>query len=446
MRLIDIKVYGGTNMSNQDNYLKKELYERFSKDRKIFEFLQESTLDGIWYWDLEQPEHEWMSAKFWTTLGYNPKHKQHKSSEWQTLIHKDDLKEAEQNLKRHIDDPEYKYDQIVRYKHKNGSTVYVRCRGYAIRDEQGKAIRMLGAHNNITPLMQSHVQMVNLKKEYETVFNGSQDALFLIDVHGHKEFTFVRNNYSHQIKTGIKDTMIQGQTPYTLLGESEGEVVAQRYQKCVDSKEVTQYEETLELPAGRRVWSTTLTPIIEDNEVKHIVGSAIDITNQKALEKELEYRANHDDLTKLANRAYLQKKLSVMTSNLNHFTFFFIDLNDFKYINDNYGHIIGDEVLKEVAKRILSVCDVHDFVARLGGDEFVILKTNFNASMDASSFKDYLNEQLKKPLKLREIVLNIDCAIGYAYYPLSGLTYDELIKEADQRMYKHKTKIKNNTV
>ena len=135
---------------NEPHYLKEELYNLVSNNEEIFDFLQKGSLDGLWYWDIENPENEWMNSRFWELLGYDPKEKKHLASEWQDLINPDDLKSALENFKKHCDDPNHPYDQIVRYCHKNGKTVWVRCRGIAIRDKEGKPVRMLGAHNDLT--------------------------------------------------------------------------------------------------------------------------------------------------------------------------------------------------------------------------------------------------------------------------------------------------------
>lgn len=132
------------------NYLQKELNTLVQKDTKIFDFLQLASLDGLWYWDLEKPENEWMNARFWETLGYDPECMPHKASAWQDIIFPEDLEIATQNAQKHFEDPNYPYDQVVRYSHKKGHTVWIRCRGIAIRDEAGKPVRMLGAHNDIT--------------------------------------------------------------------------------------------------------------------------------------------------------------------------------------------------------------------------------------------------------------------------------------------------------
>lgn len=123
--------------TNDDNYLKKELYELIKTDESIFEFLQKGSLDGLWYWDLKDPAHEWMSQQFWSTLGYEPSTKAHLAAEWQDIIFPEDLALAIDNFTKHCADENHPYDQIVRYKHANGSTVWVHCRGMAWHGNQG---------------------------------------------------------------------------------------------------------------------------------------------------------------------------------------------------------------------------------------------------------------------------------------------------------------------
>ncbi|MFP4376569.1 MAG: sensor histidine kinase [Spirochaetales bacterium] len=146
-------------------YLKHELYSLVQTNPAIFEFLEAGSLDGVWYWDVTDPSYEWMSPQFWMTFGYDPAEKRHLSSEWQDMIHPDDLQTALENFRRHLEDPNHPYDQIVRYRHRDGSTVWVRCRGLAIRDASGTPIRMLGAHNELTKQMESHQRQVALVKE-----------------------------------------------------------------------------------------------------------------------------------------------------------------------------------------------------------------------------------------------------------------------------------------
>ena len=145
-------------MSDTENhYLKSELETLLRKDDQIWTFLQQGSLDGVWYWDLERPDCEWMSPEFWRLFGIDPATKGHDPAEWQDMIFPDDLNEVLENFEKHCADPDHPYDQIVRYAHADGSTVWVRCRGIAIRNADGKPIRMLGAHNDYTALKNSEV-------------------------------------------------------------------------------------------------------------------------------------------------------------------------------------------------------------------------------------------------------------------------------------------------
>jgi diguanylate cyclase (GGDEF)-like protein/PAS domain S-box-containing protein len=153
------------------HYLKDELYELIKTDQSIFDFIQESCLDGLWYWDLEHPEEEWMNPKFWSVLGYDHREMPHKTSAWQDIIHPEDLKLATENFIQHCENPEHPYDQTVRYTHKNGSTVWIRCRGLVIRDEHGKPLRMLGAHQEVTEIKSNELL---LQKNIAQLRNAQQ--------------------------------------------------------------------------------------------------------------------------------------------------------------------------------------------------------------------------------------------------------------------------------
>lgn len=156
------------------HYLERELYERLQSDPAIFEFLQAGSLDGLWYWDLVDQEHEWLSPRFKEVFGYSVDEVPHTSDWWQANIFEEDLAKAAERFQQHIDDPSVPYDLIVRYRHKNGSTVWIRCRGIAIRDEDGTPTRMLGAHTDLTPLMISRQRLSSL-------FEGSADHVVTLD-------------------------------------------------------------------------------------------------------------------------------------------------------------------------------------------------------------------------------------------------------------------------
>ena len=127
---------------------------------------------------------------------------------------------------------------------------------------------------------------INLKKEYEMVFNNTQDALFIVKVTEDERFEFLKLNPTHEDLTGLKTENIKGKTPEEVLGKEAGREVANKYKKCLQKKETYSYEEVLEFPNGKSFWSTKLSPVMENGEVTHIVGSSRNITKRKKLQRE----------------------------------------------------------------------------------------------------------------------------------------------------------------
>lgn len=190
-------------MSNEQHYLEKELEELLRTDPEIWRFVRSGSLDGVWYWDLENPEHEYMSPELWRVFGFDPETKEHRVSEWQDLIFPEDLETAKANLERHIADPSHPYDQVVRYKCADGETAWVRCRGLAIRNEEGKAVRLLGAHNDITDLQREKLAASAYFDELEIIFDAVTSGIVALDAEGR----IVRiNNAARHMLGGVTDT------------------------------------------------------------------------------------------------------------------------------------------------------------------------------------------------------------------------------------------------
>lgn len=154
-----------------EHWLKRELYGLVRTDPRIFEFLQDGSLDGIWYWDIEGGREEWLSPRFKELFGYADHEMADTVDWWQANIHPDDLALALENFERHKADPDHPYDQIVRYRHRDGSTVWVRCRGLMIRDEAGQPIRMLGAHTDVTALKRAEQALARANAQKDRFFS-----------------------------------------------------------------------------------------------------------------------------------------------------------------------------------------------------------------------------------------------------------------------------------
>ena len=109
----------------QEQRLKEELYARLRSDSAIFEFLQQGSLDGVWYRDLELPGQVWMSARYWEAFGVDPEKNPQTLDEWQSMVHPDDLANASHAFNAHLADASVPYDCVIRYRHTGGHWVTV---------------------------------------------------------------------------------------------------------------------------------------------------------------------------------------------------------------------------------------------------------------------------------------------------------------------------------
>ena len=162
----------------------------------------------------------------------------------------------------------------------------------------------------------------------------------------------------------------------------------------------------------------------------------------------IEQLAYHDDLTGLYNRvAFLEfanKTLNDNGSTLDHHAVFFLDLDNFKNVNDTLGHDYGDMLLQQVANKLNSYTDKNDLLARTGGDEFLIFKSNYESIQELKDFAAKLVNIVQFPFNLDGETAHVSMSIGISLFPNNGLSISELIKNADIAMYSAKTTGKNN--
>lgn len=160
---------------------------------------------------------------------------------------------------------------------------------------------------------------------------------------------------------------------------------------------------------------------------------------------EMENKLRYDKLTQVANREslftqinYLQKQALENPGASEGFTLLFIDLDRFKYINDNHGHDAGDKALVVIAARLRSAIRETDEVARYGGDEFVLLLKDTKSSIDINNTVEKICNVVEQPIALEDIVVSVGVSVGWASFPEDGSDYVRLIKIADSRMYNRK--------
>lgn len=249
--------------------------------------------------------------------------------------------------------------------------------------------------------------------------------------------------------TGYSREEIIGQNPRILQSGRQSSVVDATMWQAINTtgnwtgevwnrrKDGEVYAETLTMSAVRD----------DAGNVSNYVALFSDITQITAHQNQLERMANYDVLTNLPNRALLADRLqqAMLHSQCHHnsLAVVFLDLDDFKDVNDNHGHAVGDELLIILSLRMKGTLSEEDTLARIGGDEFVAILANLDKFEDCQPVLERLLLAASKPITVGDIVLRMSVSIGVTTYPQDGADADILMRHADQAMYGAKQAGKN---
>jgi diguanylate cyclase (GGDEF)-like protein/PAS domain S-box-containing protein len=205
-----------------------------------------------------------------------------------------------------------------------------------------------------------------------------------------------------------------------------------------------QMEKRYRRPDGSHVWVNLSGSIARSasGEPLYFIAHVEDIAERVAAREALEHHALHDALTGLANRQYLTERLhqalELVERRRHEVAVLFCDLDEFKDINDTFGHDIGDEVLIEVADRISAVLRASDTAARLGGDEFVVLCEDIDDRVEAFQIVERIRRSVAEPVTYGDLRLHVTMSVGVAFAGSGDADLSRLLREADRNMYREK--------
>jgi len=314
-------------------------------------------------------------------------------------------------------------------------------------DKNNKPVKIIGTTQDIT----EQVELKRHSKELSNVIENSSNEIYIIDV---QDFHYLYVNQGSCDALGYTKDEFTQMDIYDINPE-----LTQEKAELLRSS-IMQKRKTLHRTLHKRKDGSTyhvqsfIHPIRYHNQDAFVI---FDIDISKQIEDEirlheqsqlLNYQANHDSLTKLPNRSLFQDRLeqSIASSKRNKekFALLFIDLDQFKKINDSLGHHIGDEVLIESAVRLSKTIRNEDTLARLGGDEFTIILKNISNPKDAAVVAQKIIDQIKLPIVVGTHHLYVSSSIGISIYPDDSEGKDNLLKFADTAMYKAKEEGRDN--
>ncbi|GAA0578605.1 EAL domain-containing protein [Halomonas salifodinae] len=309
---------------------------------------------------------------------------------------------------------------------------------------KGEIDGVFGIAKDITTRVVAEERLHILERSLEASSNGA----VILDVRQDSNPVVYVNPAFTRI-TGYLAQEVIGQSPSFLMGDETDPKDIEQIREAVlhgESLSTTMHAHRCD---GTSFWNQLfLSPVRDANQrVTHFVGIMNDISEHKEQESQLVYQATHDVLTGLGNRTLFSDRLAhdveLAARNGQTLAVLFIDLDEFKPINDTLGHKVGDKLLISVAERLQQGLRTSDTLARLGGDEFVLLLPDLSHATEAEEVAIRLLEQLNKAHRIDEHELHVSASIGIAVNR-GGLDEPErLLQHADMAMYKAKQQGRN---
>jgi len=286
---------------------------------------------------------------------------------------------------------------------------------------------------------------VTVRPDYQ-LLQGFADPVLITDVAGIIRFA----NPAFELVSGYQQQELIGKTPSIVNSDRhDGEFFRHFWNSILCGNSYRGIFTNRRKDGSIYHEDKTVTPIVDDaGAITHFLSIGKDVTQRVEEREHLTELAYYDELTGLANRTLLADRLAqALRFARRHDSLvavLFIDLDQFKRINDTLGHAAGDELLRTTANRIRSCLRECDTVSRLAGDEFIVVLEELHMHHEAHVAAEKLIAAIVKPLSLSQHTVSVTCSIGVTVGPEVGDSVDSLIKKADVAMYAAKQQGRNN--
>lgn len=335
----------------------------------------------------------------------------------------------------------------VCHRKKNGDIYWVDSTMIPLKNEPGNVEQFLMVQYNISSEKQLMSDLYIIERNFRAITENTNDFIVVTDRYG--KIKYASPSYSR--KLGYLEEELIG-VPYDELLKPES---VQLWHEALNPETVDLVEEQkIELLLYKKdnstIWTEgnyTLTFDLTNHEMTEIVMVSREITERKQLEDQLTYLAYHDSLTQLGNRRKLYKDFPLLKAEADEtgtcLAILYLDGDNFKQVNDVYGHDVGDEFLIEFGKSLVRSVRNEDLVIRLGGDEFLIVLTGLSLyeterSVQLAQIMDRIKENLQIGWMIRGSHFSPTASMGLSIYPGHSVNLDVLIDLADQALYKAK--------
>lgn len=328
------------------------------------------------------------------------------------------------------------------HKRKDGSVMPIEIHSRLLKI--GGKLFSLTVARDITLRKKAEKALQMLETRYRTLVENANEAIIVLQ---DERIQYV-NPKALQI-SGYKEKEVLFAPFLQFVHPDNRDSVVERYKTMITNRERAPRVFSIKFMTrnGDTRWLHVNAASIEWENKPAVLLITTDITEHREREARLSFMATHDPLTRLANRALLNDHLSLAVASAQRtkkgFPLMFLDLDNFKKVNDTLGHTMGDELLTNIAQRLQAILRGTDTLSRVGGDEFLLLLPDVSTKQGAAKAAERVLSIFQRPFSLHGQSIHITTSIGISMYPEDGENADALIRNADDAMYKAKNRGKN---
>ncbi|MFT4905981.1 MAG: diguanylate cyclase (GGDEF)-like protein/PAS domain S-box-containing protein [Oleispira sp.] len=432
-----------------------------SVNEERLELIINATGVGTWDWQVQTAEltfnERWAEIIGYTVAELSP----FKFDNWADNFHPDDLPGVQERLDKHWRGELDLYEAEVRMRHKKGHYVWILVSGRVVEwHANGNPKRMLGTHLDITERKERESERIIANQLLQESQQVAKVGGWELNLETGLLYWTAETYRIHEANPDEFDPTVDAGIDY-FLPESR-EILALALDQAINKGIGYDLELETLTTQGRKIDVRTTCNVTKKGDKSiRLAGIFQDISEQKSIQRKLEHSnakleeansalqlsAHYDPLTGLPNRILLSDRMQqAMTKSVRRnqlVAIAFIDLDGFKVLNDGYGHDVGDQFLQQIAQQLKLSLREGDTLAHIGGDEFVAVIEELNEIKDSHTILSRLLDAATKELIVNGTLLRVSASIGVTFYPQNNDSPDQLLRQADQAMYKAKQLGKN---
>lgn len=408
-----------------------------SKNSHVSSLIWKHSSDAIFALDY-QGEVIDANAAFYDLLGYQPEQLQGRSI---PPFMVDGTEEKHRNRFMQLKQGKHFPYEIVKRKSKDGEMLDVLASYWPVNDGN---ILAIGIYKDFTEQMKFQKKLAKSEYYYRILVEHLPEAIVL------QRYNWIQwiNTAGCQFFGVEKAEDAVRRSIWDFVSSEKQEEIQHIMDSICKTEAGPENAETIVAPFekndGEKIWAEVKVIPIGDEDEPNVQIVFRDVTEKKKYESQLEYFAYHDPLTGLKNRRRFSQMVKEAIKNSDQskekFAIVYLDMDDFKVINDTYGHDVGDQVLQKFAKRIQSTVRDQDIPCRVGGDEFLVLLRNIHDKEGVKQAVARMQRVFSKPYAINGHSLHLTCSIGTALFPEDGRDLRTLIHQADMALYAMKGK------